>query len=115
MSIMFFWKLTVFHLARSDKTTLFLKPIDNLRKILTMIKIAKQTGLAPEKVIDRASKFFGKGGEGLEEKERNPCCISFEGGGGYVSISIYDEEKHRMVDVETREFEYQAKQFLETL
>ena len=80
-----------------------------------MIKIAKQTGLAPEEVVDRASKFFGKGGEGLEEKERNPCCISFEGGGGYVSISIYDEDKHRMVDVETREFEYQAKQFLGTL
>jgi hypothetical protein len=77
-----------------------------------MIKIAKQTGLAPEEVIDRASKFFGKDGEGLEEKERNPCCISFEGGGGYVSISINEEEKNRMVDVETREFEYQAKQFL---
>ena len=77
-----------------------------------MIKIAKQTRLTPEQVIDRASKFFGKDGEGLEEKERNPCCISFEGGGGYVSISINEEEKNRMVDVETREFEYQAKQFL---
>ena len=77
-----------------------------------MIKIAKQTGLAPEEVIDRASKFFGKKGEGLEEKERNRCCISFEGAGGYVSISINEEEKKRMVDVETREFEYQAKQFL---
>ena len=83
-----------------------------------MIKIAKQTGLAPEEVINQASKFFGKGGEGLEENEQNscrPCRISFEGGGGYVSISIYDEEKHRMVDVETREFEYQAKQFLTKL
>jgi hypothetical protein len=77
-----------------------------------MLKIAKQTGLVPEEIIDRALKFFGKGGEGLEEKERNPCCISFEGGGGYVSISIDDAEKHRLVDVETREFEYQAKQFL---
>ena len=77
-----------------------------------MIKIAKQTGLAPEEVIDRASKFFGKKGEGLEEKERNPCCISFEGAGGYVSISINEEEEKRIVDVETREFEYQAKQFL---
>ena len=77
-----------------------------------MIKIAKQTRLTPEQVIDRASKFFGKNGEGLEEKERNPCCISFEGGGGYVSISINEEEKNRTVDVETREFEYQAKQFL---
>ena len=77
-----------------------------------MIKIAKQTRLASKEIIDQASKFFGKGGEGLEEKERNPCCISFEGEGGYVSISIDDEEKRRMVDVEAREFEYQAKQFL---
>jgi hypothetical protein len=59
-----------------------------------MIKIAKKTRLASEEVIARASKFFGPGGEGLEETERNPCCISFEGGGGYLSISIYDEEKH---------------------
>ena len=80
-----------------------------------MIKIAKQTKLASEELIDRASTFFGKDGEGLEETERNQCCISFEGGGGYVSISIYDEEKHRTVDVETREFEFQAKQFLATL
>ena len=80
-----------------------------------MLKIARQTGLVPEEVIDRASKFFGKGGEGLKEKERNSCCISFEGGGGYVSISIYDEEKHRTVEVESREFEYQAKRFLGTL
>ena len=77
-----------------------------------MLKIAKQTGLVPEEIMDRASAFFGKGGEGLEEKERNPCCISFEGGGGYVSISIDDDLKHRTVDVETREFEYQAKKFL---
>jgi len=90
-------------------------PIEDRRKVIAMIKIANQTGLAPEEVIDRASKFFGKGGEGLEEKERNPCCISFEGGGGYVSISVYEEEKHRMVEVESREFEYQAKRFLGTL
>jgi hypothetical protein len=80
-----------------------------------MIKITKQTKIAPEEVIDRASKFFGKGGEGLEEKERNPCCLSFEGAGGYVSISIFEEERHRMVELETREFEYQAKQFMKTI
>ena len=51
----------------------------------------------------------------MEEKERNPCCISFEGAGGYVAVSIVDEDNHRMVDVETREFEYQAKRFLERL
>lgn len=80
-----------------------------------MIRIAKQTRLHPEAIIDRAAKFFGEEGECLEEKERNPCCISFEGGGGYVAISVVEEEKLRTVDVETREFEYQAKRFLETI
>lgn len=78
-----------------------------------MLRIAKETRLEREEIIDRASKFFGKGGEGLDEKEKNFCCISFEGGGGYVSVLIADEEKRRMVDVETREHEYQVKRFLE--
>lgn len=80
-----------------------------------MLRIAKQSRLSPEEIIDRASKYFGNGGEQLEEKERNRCCISFEGSGGYVSISIVEETKNRTVDVETREFEYQAKRFLERL
>jgi hypothetical protein len=82
-----------------------------------MLKIGKQTTLDREVVIDRAAKFFGKNGEGLEEMERNPCCISFEGVGGYVLVSIVDNEdgKKRTVDVETREFEYQAKRFLEAV
>ena len=80
-----------------------------------MLKIAKQTRLDPGEIIDRALKFFGKDGEGLEEKDRNPCCILFEGAGGFVSVSVFNEENHRTVEVETREFEYQAKQFLGTL
>jgi hypothetical protein len=84
-------------------------------KGMAMIAITKQTRLTPENVMDKASAFFGKGGEGLEENERTscrPCRIIFEGAGGYVAISISDEVKHRIVDIEAREFEYQAKQFL---
>jgi hypothetical protein len=80
-----------------------------------MIRVAKQTRLTPAEVIERASKFFGKGGEELRETQRNLCCISFEGVGGYISVSVVDEDSHRMVDVESREFEYQAKQFLTKL
>ena len=80
-----------------------------------MIRIAKQTRLKTPDIILRASDFFGEGGEGLAETERNPCCISFEGAGGYVAVSIVDEDKHRMVDVETREFEYPVKRFLEKI
>ena len=77
-----------------------------------MIRITKQTRLKPQDIIERASNFFGKEGEALEEKQRNPCCISFEGAGGYVTVSVIEEDKYRTIDVETREFEYQAKQFL---
>jgi len=80
-----------------------------------MIRVAKQTNMSPEKIIESASKYFGKGGQELTETQRNPCCISFEGAGGYVAVSVTDEDKHRTVDVETREFEYQAKQFLAKL
>ena len=80
-----------------------------------MIRIAKKTRLKPADIIDRASDYFGEGGAGLEEKECSPCCISFEGAGGYVAVTVVDEDNHRMVDVETREFEYQAKRFLEKL
>ena len=80
-----------------------------------MLRIAKQTRLNADEIVRKASAYFGEGGENLAEKERNPCCVSFEGGGGYVSVSIVDEDKHRVVDVETREFEYQAKRFLELI
>ena len=80
-----------------------------------MLRIAKQTRLRPDDIIDKASTYFGKKGQGLEEKDRNRCCISFEGAGGYVAITVADESNHRMVDVETREFEYQAKHFLKAL
>jgi hypothetical protein len=80
-----------------------------------MIRIAKNTRLTPEEVIDKASGFFGSAGQGLEEKERGLCCISFEGGGGYVTVSVAELEGRRMVDVESREFEYQTKGFMNIL
>jgi len=77
-----------------------------------MLRISKHTRLKPADVIDRASRFFGSGGEGLDETQRTPCCISFEGAGGHVTVSVADEENRRSVDIETREFEYPAKKFL---
>ena len=80
-----------------------------------MLRIAKQTRLKPAEIVEKVSRFFGKEGVGLEEKERNMCCISFESAGGYVAVSIVDENNHRTVDIETREFEHQVKRFLEAL
>ena len=80
-----------------------------------MLRISRQTGLNPASVIEAAARFFGQDGQGLQEKERSPCCILFEGAGGYIFVSVVDDTKLRKVDVETREFEYQAKEFLTSL
>jgi hypothetical protein len=80
-----------------------------------MLRISKATHLKPGEIIERAAGFFGQGGEGLEETARADCCISFAGAGGYVSVTVIDDGASRSADVETREFEYQAKRFLERL
>lgn len=80
-----------------------------------MIRMAKQTRLKPEEIIARAVEFFGEKGEQLDERDRSRCCIYFQGGVGYVAISIVEESKMRTLDIETREYEYQAKRFLKAL
>jgi hypothetical protein len=77
-----------------------------------MIRISKKSRLNTDEILAKASRYFGKGGEGLDETERGPCCISFSGVGGFVTVTVSEETNKREVDVETREFEYQAKQFL---
>jgi hypothetical protein len=77
-----------------------------------MLRISNQSQLDTDEILAKASRYFGKGGEGLDETERGPCCISFSGGGGYVTVTVTERTNQREVDVETREFEYQVRQFL---
>ena len=77
-----------------------------------MIKISKKTKKTPEVIVDRAVKYFGKGGLGLDEVEKTKCCLSFSGVGGFVVVSIEDQSKHRIVDIESKEWDYHAKNFL---
>jgi hypothetical protein len=66
-------------------------------------------------VLGAAERFFGKGGEGLVQTGRNDCCISFEGAGGHVAVTLSEEGGERSVEVETREFEYPARRFLDQI
>ncbi len=70
-----------------------------------------------EKVLNEAKAFFGPGGEGLEITTDEPCCLSFSGSGGYVSVSVSNEEneKETTLEIETREWDYQVKQFLKKI
>jgi len=71
-----------------------------------------KTNLSPEESIERARAFFGEGGLGLESNERGPCCLTFEGGGGHVTVTASAEEKKTTIELETREWDYHVKRFI---
>ena len=81
-----------------------------------MARYAKETKLAVGEVLRRAEQFFGPGELGLKLVERNACCVSFEGSGGHVTVSAARCTPDRTeVDLETREWDYQVKEFMEGL
>ena len=85
-----------------------------------MARYGKESKLSPAKVIEKALGFFGPSGLGLEVKEEVEGCATFEGGGGHVFVSACEkgpalsgvEGKGSEVELETREWDYQVKQFM---
>jgi len=78
-----------------------------------MARYSKQSQLEPDDVLRRAEDFFGTRGLGLKVVERNESCLSFEGGGGHVTVAAARcEPDHAEVDLETREWDYQVKKFM---
>jgi uncharacterized protein (AIM24 family) len=75
------------------------------------VRYATETTLSTSQVLDRASEYFGEGGLGLVETSRDDCCISLEGGGGHVTVTVTEGDK-TSVDVETSEWDYQVKKFM---
>jgi hypothetical protein len=80
-----------------------------------MIKISKESKHKPEEVIECAVVFFGPKGYGLELKEEDKCNAYFEGGGGSVRVSAETTKKGSSVDLESVEWDYQSKQFLDKI
>lgn len=70
------------------------------------------TALPPQELFERASAHFGPGGEGLEVTGRDERSIVFEGGGGYVAITVQPGEK-TTVELETREWDRAVRQFMQ--
>jgi hypothetical protein len=72
-----------------------------------------ETKLTPEQAIQKAVTFFGEEGVGLdvEANKQSPRCAYFEGGGGYVRITVVEGER-TTVELETREWDYDAKRFV---
>jgi hypothetical protein len=80
-----------------------------------MLSVTKESILKPEAVIQRAVKFFGPNGVGLKIMEQDNCNAVFEGGGGSVRVTAATTAKGSKVDIETREWESQTKDFLFTI
>ena len=73
-----------------------------------------ETKKGPEEIVAKAKAFFGEGedGLGLSVSAENPCCVTFIGGGGHVSVTASEGEDRTEVTLETREWDHQVKTFM---
>ena len=55
---------------------------------------------------------FWHDGHGLEVKEKAPCCAYLEGGGGGIRVTACVEGKQTSVEMESREWDFQVKEFI---
>jgi hypothetical protein len=78
-----------------------------------MLKLSTKSKLSPAEVIKRAVKYFGPEGYGLKVEEKDNCYAYFEGGGGGVRVSASEQKKGSTVDLESVEWDYQVKEFLQ--
>ncbi len=79
------------------------------------MRMSAKTKLKPEEVVRRAINFFGPGGQGLEVKNESAGYVYFEGGGGSVEVIASAEVKGASVELVSREWDYQLKEFLGNL
>jgi hypothetical protein len=80
-----------------------------------MLSLNARTKIKPEEVIKKAVQFFGPGGYGLKIIQQDAGSVSFEGGGGGVRVTACTDEKGTSVDLETREWEFQLREFVDKI
>jgi hypothetical protein len=80
-----------------------------------MLNLERKTKLSQEDVLQKLKQFFGKGGLGLELSDEKPQCLTFIGGGGYVTATLCSEEDRTRVNLVTQEWDYDVKEFASRL
>ena len=78
-----------------------------------MIVLSFETQKKQEEILDKTVKYFTEE-VGLEVTERSDCCVHFQDRNqlGHVKVTLSQKGAKFEVDVESREFDYQAKQFV---
>ena len=77
-----------------------------------MLRIGKFTEESPQEVLAKANAFFGPGGSGLNIIPRGENVLQFTGGGGFVLVRAKPKEGGTDIDIQTREWDYDVKKFL---
>jgi hypothetical protein len=80
-----------------------------------MLKIGKESKLKPEEVIQKAVDYYGPKGYGLKVTEKDIGSVYLVGGGGSVRVSAIAGQKGSSVDIESVEWDYQTKEFLQKI
>jgi hypothetical protein len=75
-----------------------------------MLRLVTKTKISPEEAVVKAKQYFGTE-LGLKAEEQSPTCVYFEGGGGGVEVTAYIEDKQTSVEMVSREWDYQTKEF----
>ena len=70
------------------------------------------TKLSSREAIAYAKDHFGPHGVGLDVLDEGETCVTFEGGGGHVSVVACAGEKKTTLELETREWDYAVRQFM---
>lgn len=78
-----------------------------------MLRIEARSKLTPEQTIAKAVEFFG--GYGLTVRGRSDNEALFEGGGGGVDVLARAQADETIVEVVSREWDYQAREFARSL
>jgi len=78
-----------------------------------MIVVSFKTRKSQKEILDKAVEYFVDD-VGLKITERSNCCVHFgdENQLGFVKVTLSQKGKEFEVDVESREYEYQAKRFV---
>ena len=76
-----------------------------------MLNLEVETKLSKEEATKKVKKTFGEGGHGLKLVDESGSCLSFEGGGGYVTVTIGAKGSKTSIELVTQEWDFQVKEF----
>jgi hypothetical protein len=78
-----------------------------------MARYGKKTKLSSSEVIEKAVKYFSEE-RGLKIVEKSQEIVCFENSIGHVTITVCDNGKTD-VELETREYDYDVRDFMNRL